>query len=78
MQAENLIEERIRNGTASPTEVTAVLKMGSPIEVANVERVKMHTGYLGAQKAKAESETFREELFQEAMKAAKHYRGEDD
>ena len=68
----------MRNGTASPTEVVAVMRMGTEIEKANVERVKMHTQYLEAQKAKAESETVREELFNNAMKAMTKYQGGND
>jgi hypothetical protein len=78
MQAESLIEERIRAGTASPTEVVAVLRLGTAMEEANIERIKMHTEYLKAQKAKAESETVREELFTEAMKAMSRYRGDEE
>jgi hypothetical protein len=78
MQAENLIEERIRHGTASPTETVAVLRLGTAMEMANIERVKMHTEYLKAQKAKAESETVREEMFQKAMEAMSTYSGRDD
>lgn len=73
MQAENLIEERIRKGTASPTEVVAVIRLGTEREKADIERIKMHTEYLIAQKAKAESETVREELFTEAMRAMTRY-----
>lgn len=73
--AEDLIEERLRNGTASPTEVTAVLRLGTELELANIERVKMHTKYLEAQEAKAKSETVREELFTEAIKAMTIYSG---
>lgn len=76
--AQDLVEERMRNGTASPTEVVAVMRMGTEIEKANVERVKMHTQYLEAQKAKAESETVREELFNNAMKAMTKYQGGND
>lgn len=75
--AENLVEERMRKGTASPTEVTAVLRLGSEIELANIERVRMHTQYLEAQRKKAESETVREEMFQRAMEAMTRYRGEE-
>lgn len=75
--AENLVEERLRLGTASPTEVTAVLRYGSALELANIERVKMHTQYLGAQKAKAEAETVQEDMFQRAMDAVKKYRGDE-
>lgn len=78
LQAENLIEERIRNGTASPTETVAIVRLGTELERANIERIKMQTGYLAAQKAKAESETVREELFTNAMKAMSVYKGEDE
>jgi len=44
--------------------------------MANVERIKAQTAYLQAQRDKAESETFREEKFQEAMEAMKRYNGE--
>lgn len=76
-QAENLIEERLRKGTASPTETVAILRLGTEIERANIERIKAHTAYLEAQKAKAESETVREEMFQKAMDAMSRYQGED-
>lgn len=76
--AENLVEERLRQGTASPTEVTAILRLGSEVELANIERIKMHTEYLKAQKAKAESETVREELFTNAIAAITGYRPTED
>ena len=75
LQAENLIEERIRKGTASPTEVVAIIRLGTEYEQANVERIRAQTEYLVAQKAKAESETVREELFTNAMKAMSTYQG---
>lgn len=73
--AEDLLEERLRNGTASPTEVTAVLRLGTEIELANLERIKMQTKYLEAQEAKARSETVREELFTDAIEAMSIYTG---
>lgn len=77
MYAEDLLEERLRNGTASPTETVAIMRLGTAIELANVERVKAHTEYLHAQRAKAESETVREEMFKEAMEAMTRYQGGD-
>lgn len=74
--AEDLVEERLRTGKASPTEVTAVLRLGTQLELANIERIKMQTEYLAAQKAKAESETVREELFTQAIEAMSVYKGE--
>ena len=73
MQAEDLIEERIRQGTASPTETTAIIRLGSERERIDIERIQAQTEYLHAQKAKAESETVREELFQDAIKAMSRY-----
>lgn len=74
--AEDLIEERLRKGTASPTEVTAIIRLGTAQELANIERIKAQTDYLHAQKAKAESETVREEMFKEAMEAMSRYAGD--
>lgn len=76
--AQDLIEERMMNGTASPTEVTAILRWDSEIEQANVARVRKHTEYLEAQRAKAESETVRQDMLTEAMAALQRYRGEND
>jgi len=73
--AENLVEERIRQGTASPTEVVSIIRLGTAAEQANLERIKAQTAYLEAQRAKAESETVREEMFQEAMAAMSRYQG---
>lgn len=73
--AENLLEERVRKGTASPTESVALLRLNSPTEIANLERIKAQTAYLEAQRAKAESETVRQEMFTEAMEALTRYQG---
>lgn len=45
------------------------------MEEANVERIRAQTEYLVAQKAKAESETVREEQFQRAMDAMGRFDG---
>lgn len=74
--AEGLIEERLRKGTASPTETTAIIRLGTAQELANIERIRAQTEYLVAQRAKAESETFREQKFQEAMEAMSRYAGD--
>lgn len=74
--AENLIEERLRKGTASPTETVAIVRLGSEIERANIDRIREHTEYLRAQTEKARSEAVREEMFQAAMAAMSKYSGE--
>ena len=75
--AENLIEERLRHGTASPTETVAIIRLGTAAELANLERIKAQTAYLEAQRAKAESETVREEMFKAAMEAMSRYQGRE-
>ena len=75
--AQGLIEERMRDGSASPTELVAVLRWGTALEKANVERVKAHTQYLEAQRAKAEAETNQEQLFKDALEAMTRYQGQD-
>jgi hypothetical protein len=52
------------------------VRLGTAIEQANIERIKAHTEYLHAQRAKAESETVREDMFQRAMEAMSRYSGE--
>ncbi|HEU5092711.1 MAG TPA: hypothetical protein VFT30_08495 [Nitrospira sp.] len=75
--AEDLLEERVRKGTASPTESVALLRANSPIEIANLERIRAQTAYLKAQEEKARSETFREEMMTKAIEAMKRYNPHD-
>jgi hypothetical protein len=75
--AQDLVEERMLDKKASPTEVVAILRLGTETELANIERIKAQTLYLEAQRAKAEAETLNESLMSDAMKALGRYRGED-
>lgn len=74
--AADLLEERLRTGKASPTEVVAALRLGTETELANVERIKAQTAYLEAQKAKAEAEMLNSEMLENAMRAISEYKGE--
>ena len=76
--AEDLVEERMLQKTASPTEVVAILRLGTESELANIERIKAQTEYLHAQRAKAEAETVRDSLFSDAMAAMSRYQGRDE
>ena len=60
---------------ASPTEIVAVLRMGTEAELANIERIKAQTEYLHAQRAKAEADMLNESLFSDAMEAIAKYQG---
>ena len=75
--AEDLLEERMLNKKASPTEVVAILRLGTESELANVERIKAQTEYLHAQRAKAEAEMLNDSLFSDAMEAIAKYQGRD-
>jgi len=75
--AEDLLEERVRKGEASPTETVALLKHNSPLEQANLKRIKAQTRLLEAQRKKVESDAVREEQLTRAMEAMARYRGED-
>lgn len=74
-QATDLLDERLRTGEASPTEVTAVLRYASERERADIARIKAQTTYLEAQAEKARSEAVREEMFKKAMDAMSRYDG---
>lgn len=75
--AEGLIEERLRDGTASPTETTAIIRLGSEMERVNIERIQANTEYLKAQAAKALAETNQESMFKDAMEAMSRYAGDE-
>lgn len=75
--AEDLLEERVRKGIASPTETVALLKHNSPREQEDLKRIRAQTAYLVAQRKKAEAETIREDMFQRAMDAMSRYAGDE-
>ena len=75
VQAQNLIEERIQNKTASPTETVAIIRLGTETELANIERIKAQTELLKAQQAKAQAETVSGQMFKDAMDAIVRYQG---
>lgn len=74
--AQDLLQRRLEEDRASPTEVVAALRLASDIELANIRRVEAQTEYLKAQKAKAESEILNSELLENAMRAMSEYNGE--
>ena len=74
--AQDLLEERLREGKASPTEVVAGLRLVAESEQANIERIKAQTELLKAQKEKAVAETLSGKMIEEAMEALGRYRGE--
>lgn len=75
VQAQDLIEERIQQKTASPTETVAIIRLGTETELANIERIKAQTELLRAQRAKADAETVSGQMFKDAMDAIVRYQG---
>ena len=76
--AQDLVEKRLAEDRASPTEVVAILRLGTESELANIERIKAQTEYLHAQRAKAEAEMLNDTLFSDAMEAIAKYQGRSD
>lgn len=75
VQAQDLIEERIQQKTASPTETVAIIRLGTETELANIERIKAQTELLKAQREKAQAETVSGQMFKDAMDAIVRYQG---
>jgi hypothetical protein len=73
----DLVEKRIRNGTATSQEVTHFLKLGSSREKLEQERLR-HENELTAVKINAIASAERqEELYREALNAMRSYSGQD-
>lgn len=76
--ATNLVEERLRNGTATSQETTFYLKLGSEKEKLEREKLKREIDLLSEKKKALESAERSEQLFTEAIAAMKRYQGNDD
>lgn len=76
--AYNLIEERLLNGTATSSETTAILRLGT--QRARLEREKLeHEIALAAAKTESIESSMRiEEKMDEALQAMRRYQGYND
>lgn len=76
--AMDLVEQRLRDGTASSQETTHFLKLASPKNKLEQERIKLENEHLAAKtKALANAEEIKV-LYEEALKAMRRYGGHDD
>lgn len=75
--AMDLVEERMRNGTATSAETTHFLKIGSTEARLKKEILKAEQKLMQAKAEALESQKKSEELFAKAIKAFKEYSGED-
>lgn len=76
--AMDLVEQRLRDGTASSQETTHFLKLGSTKNQLEVEKLKQETELLKVKQANLESSVRMEKLYSDAMDAMKTYSGQDN
>lgn len=73
--AYDLVEERLRDGTASATETTMLLKFGSMRERLERQRIEHENELLVVKKEAMEAAVKSEEQFREAMEYFRAYSG---
>lgn len=76
--AYDLVEERLRNGTATSQETTHFLKMGSSKERVEKEILEMQKELISAKTEAIQSAKRVEELYADAIKAMRKYSGHGD
>ena len=76
--AVDLVEKRLREGTASSQETTHFLKLGSSKNKLEVEKLKQETELLKAKQDSLESTARIEQLYNDAMSAMRTYSGNAD
>lgn len=76
--AMDLVEQRLRDGTATSQEVVHFLKLGSPRNRLEEEKLQKEIALLDAKKDNLESMERQEEKFNEAIKAFGIYSGDSD
>lgn len=76
--AMDLVEQRLRDGTASSQETTHFLKLGTEKARAEVELIKAQAAMAVAKKDALESQKRMDELYAEAIKAMRNYSGQGE
>ena len=76
--AENLAEEKLRDGTASNQLICHYLKLGSSKERLEREKLEKENELLKAKTAALESSARSEELYSAALEAFKRYSGQNE
>lgn len=74
----DLVEKRLREGTASSQEVTHFLKLGTMKERLEREKLEEENKLLKAKTESIQSQRRSDELFKKAINAFKSYKGEVD
>lgn len=76
--AMDLVEERLRNGTATSQETTHFLKLGSANARLETEKLRLENELLVAKTEALQSQKRVEELYEKALKSMKLYSGQTD
>ena len=76
--ATDLVEEHLRNGTASSQILTQILKQSSPREVLERQRLEAENKLLLARVEALQNAAAIEELYSDAIRAMSSYQGRDD
>lgn len=74
--AYDLVEQRLRDGTASSQETTHFLKMGTERARLEQKRLEAETEMIIAKKESLQSQQRSEEMFQQAIDAFRRYSGQ--
>jgi cell division protein FtsB len=74
--AMDLVEQRLRDGTASSQETTHFLKLASAKAQVELKRLEAETEMLVAKKENLQSQQRSEEMFREAIDAFRRYSGQ--
>lgn len=72
----DLVEKRLKEGTASSQETVWALKLGSTREAIEKEKIQYENELLAVKKQAIESQKRVEELYFEALKAMRSYSGQ--
>lgn len=73
-----LAEKQLQEGTASSQVITHYLKLGSPRAQAEAEKMRLENELLKAKTEALQAEKRSALMFEEAIAAMKHYKGQDD
>lgn len=76
--AYDLVEERLRDGTATSQETTQFIRMGSMREQVELERLRRENELIRAKMEALESAKHMEEIYANAISAMRSYSGSDD
>lgn len=76
--AMDLVEQRLRDGTASSQETTHFLKLASPKNKLEIEKLRLENEHTAAKTKALENSEEIKVLYEEALKAMRRYGGHGD